>query len=443
MKKSEIILNDLGQTEEKYLNTKAPRKKGFAAVIAVSAVLAVLMIALPVISKASSPSILPPETAATAAQDERSSPAEKETKPTTDPQPDGNLTVISLQPKYCADTFSKEGKLDATFSVGSDDRMLYDGLRFFESNGKTYIAYGELLNMYEFDGEAFARTDVRSPAMAFFTSGTHDGYIYVGGDYTSSGMFRRHGLFRFDPADGTVEAFVECEERVLVLSTAVIGSKVYYSTIEATEKGDGARFCLKCADTESKEIKLLYECDKSIDSLGVYDGTLYFTVSDDLCYLTDDNTLNIIGTDGEIDNYTVDGDRIFVYRLEWFQNGDGPEIRKYCVFEYGKDGNFIRSVTETGKFFMGELRDQLTVYNGKIVAFDKDGLYLYDMAANEYEKIASFDQLIGSYVYYESFIGNALNVSKAVYDGKLYIMYGQNILEYSENGIRTLKLKVF
>ena len=81
MKKSEMILNELGNTDEKYLNTKAPRKKGFIAVIAAAAVLAVLMIALPVISKTSSPSILPPETAATAAQNEKSSAAEKETGP--------------------------------------------------------------------------------------------------------------------------------------------------------------------------------------------------------------------------------------------------------------------------------------------------------------------------------------------------------------------------
>ena len=81
MKKSEMILNEIGETDEKYLNTKAPRKKGFIAVIAAAAVLAVLLIALPVISKTSSPSMLPTETAATAAQGEKSSAAEKETEP--------------------------------------------------------------------------------------------------------------------------------------------------------------------------------------------------------------------------------------------------------------------------------------------------------------------------------------------------------------------------
>ena len=81
MKKSEMILNELGNTDEKYLNTKAPRKKGFIAVIAAAAVLAVLIITLPLISKITTPSVPPVDTAATAAQDEKSSAAEKETKP--------------------------------------------------------------------------------------------------------------------------------------------------------------------------------------------------------------------------------------------------------------------------------------------------------------------------------------------------------------------------
>ena len=355
--------------------------------------------------------------------------------------------------KETKDKFSKDLlPADGPASDVAADRFLYYGIRFYDSKGSTYMIYREGGHVFKYENGSFTDTGICPAERQFFTSGSYNGYAYVGGIFHCCGGNEK-GLFRVDLRNSTVEKVIDCKETVS--SVAVEGSKIYYSTYTGHGSLTNDLFSLKCADIEKREISTIISGAKySIGDLQLVDGNLYFnSYGEGIRCITPDMTLRYYQT-GYNRKYTVDHDTIYTYREKTVEADDGTSYFLYSVSAYDMQGEMLGYVEnreypdERGddgrqkKYYVGSLQDGITVYNGKAVYFDDKGIWLEDVITGKAKKIT--DDPFGfsdrySYNY----------VSKTVYDGKLFISWQDTkdgkwsdmLIVYDGRGIRTVTLK--
>ena len=354
------------------------------------------------------------------------------------------LCLVIFKPASGSDRFSTKGILgNGTFNDANTDRVSYQGIHFYESLGKTYMIYSEYRNRYEFDENAFHDTGVKVAETQFFTVGEKDGYTYVGGVFHCVGG-SESGLFRVELSTGQVEKIIDSSE--IVACAAIIGDRLYYVTYiwknahTVFEDRNDVNYYLKCADLATKHISLLYESKNSIYRLKIIDGIVYFQTKDSVFRINDDNSLNEIGKGvvETIRDYSVFNGNIYIYKLDSIRDDQGSRTITYSVYLYSADGQLIGSVSENNRFFSGSSFDELTVYNGRIAAFDEDGMYLLDVKTGNYEQIYSINLREASDWLPERFFQG---ISKTVYNGKLYYNFGSHIIEYSPDGVRSFDLE--
>ena len=369
---------------------------------------------------------------------------------------EGNIGYgeISLSvSKENKDKFSKDILLaDGPASDVAADRFLYYGIRFYDSKGNTYMIYREGGHVFKYEDGSFTDTGICPAEKQFFTSGSYNGYAYVGGVFHCCGGNEK-GLFRVDLSNSTVEKVIDCEETVS--SVAVDGSKIYYSTYTGHGSLTNDLFSLKCADIEKREITTIISGAKySIGDLQLVDGNLYFnSYGEGIRCITPDMTLRYYQT-GYNRKYTVDHDTIYTYIEKTVESDDGTSYFLYSVSAYDMQGEMLGYVenreypNERGddgrqkKYYVGSLQDGITVYNGKAVYFDDKGIWLEDVITGKAKKITD-DPLGFSDRYSYNF------VSKTVYDGKLFISWqdmkegkwSDILIVYDGRGIRTVTLK--
>ena len=355
--------------------------------------------------------------------------------------------------KETKDKFSKDLlPADGPASDVAADRFLYYGIRFYDSKGSTYMIYREGGHVFKYENGSFTDTGICPAERQFFTSGSYNGYAYVGGVFHCCGGNEK-GLFKVDLRNSAVEKVIDCEETVS--SVAVDGSKIYYSTYTGYGSLTNDLFSLKCADIEKQEITTIISGAKySIGDLQLVDGNLYFnSYGEGIRCITPDMTLRYYQT-GYNCKYTVDHDTIYTYREKDVEADDGTSYFLYSVSAYDMQGEMLGYVEnreypdERGddgrqkKYYVGSLQDGITVYNGKAVYFDDKGIWLEDVITGKAKKIT--DDPFGfsdrySYNY----------VSKTVYDGKLFISWQDTkdgkwsdmLIVYDGRGIRTVTLK--
>ena len=343
---------------------------------------------------------------------------------------EGNIGYgeISLSvSKESKDKFSKNVLLaDGPASDVAADRFLYYGIRFYDSKGNTYMIYREGGHVFKYEDGSFTDTGICPAEKQFFTSGSYNGYAYVGGVFHCCGGNEK-GLFRVNLSNSTVEKVIDCEETVS--SVVVDGPKIYYSTHTGHGSLTSDLFSLKCADIEKREISTIISGAKySIGDLQLVDGNLYFnSYGEGIRCITPDMTLRYYQT-GYNRHYTVDHDTIYTYREKTVEADDGTSYFLYSVSVYDMQGEMLGYVEnreypdERGddgrqkKYYVGSLQDGITVYNGKVVYFDAEGIWLEDVISGKSEKIVDDPfEFERAYSYNE--------VSKTVYDGKLFISW--------------------
>ena len=369
---------------------------------------------------------------------------------------EGNIGYgeISLSvSKENKDKFSKDILLaDGPASDVAADRFLYYGIRFYDSKGNTYMIYREGGHVFKYENGSFTDTGICPAEQQFFTSGSYNGYAYVGGIFHCCGGNEK-GLFRVDLRNSTVEKVIDCEETVS--SVVVDGPKIYYSTYTGHGSLTSDLFSLKCADIEKREISTIISGAKySIGDLQLVDGNIYFnSYGEGIRCITPDMTLRYYQT-GYNRKYTVDHDTIYTYREKTVEADDGTSYFLYSVSAYDMQGEMLGYVEnrkypdERGddgrqkKYYVGSLQDGITVYNGKVVYFDAEGIWLEDVITGKAKKITD-DPFGFSDRYSYNF------VSKTVYDGKLFISWqdmkegkwSDILIVYDGRGIRTVTLK--
>ena len=351
---------------------------------------------------------------------------------------------FSLLNRRNVDRFSSKEVLDnGSFVDDNADRLSYLGIRFYESLGKTYMIYSEYQSRYEFDGERFVDTGVKVAEKQFFTAGEKDGYSYVGGVFHCVGG-NESGLFRIKLSSGEVEKIIDSNETVAW--AAINGDKLYYVSYTwknahtIYEDRSDVRYSLKCADLNTKQIKLIYQRKGFIQRLKIFDGKVYFSTENSVCGIDEDNNIHEVKTDGvsNFRDYSVIDNGIVIYKFDVVKDGQGGSTRTNTVYLYSDDGRLLSSVSEHDKYFLGSSFDELTVYQEKVAAFDKDGMYLLDIKTGEYEQIYSMNLKEASDYLSERFFEG---ISKTVHNGKLYYNFGAQIIEYSPDGVRTFDLE--
>ena len=358
------------------------------------------------------------------------------------------LCLVIFKPASGSDRFSTKGILgNGTFSDtdSNADRVEYLGIRFYESLGKTYMIYSEYQNRYEFDGERFVDTGVKVAETQFFTAGEKDGYSYVGGVFHCDGG-HESGLFRVDLSSGEVEKIIDSNETVAW--AAINGDKLYYVSYTwknahtIYEDRSDVRYSLKCADLNTKQIKLIYQRKGFIQKLKIFDGKVYFSTENSVCRINEDNTIHEVKTDGvsNFRDYAVIDNEIVIYKFDFVRDDQGGSTRTNTVYLYSDDGRLLGSVSEHDKYFLGSSFDELTVYQGKVAAFDKDGMYLLNVKTGEYKQIASVDLIKASPEWTTSSDRFFDGVSKTVYDGSLYFNFGSTVLQFGQKGVRLFEL---
>jgi len=303
--------------------------------------------------------------------------------------------------------------------------------------------YSEYQSRYEFDGERFVDTGVKVAEKHFFTAGEKDGYSYVGGVFHCVGG-NESGLFRIKLSSGEVEKIIDSNETVAW--AAINGDKLYYVSYTwknahtIYEDRSDVRYSLKCADLNTKQIKLIYQRKGFIQRLKIFDGKAYFSTENSVCGIDEDNNIHEVKTDGvsNFRDYSVIDNGIVIYKFDVVKDGQGGSTRTNTVYLYSDDGRLLSSVSEHDKYFLGSSFDELTVYQEKVAAFDKDGMYLLDIKTGEYEQIYSMNLKEASDYLSERFFEG---ISKTVHNGKLYYNFGAQIIEYSPDGVRTFDLE--
>ena len=369
---------------------------------------------------------------------------------------EGNIGYgeISLSvSKESKDKFSKDYLLaDGPAKEAAADRDLYCGIRFYESGGSTYMIYREGGHVFKYENGSFTDTGICPAEQQFFTSGSYNGYAYVGGVFHCCGGNEK-GLFRVDLRNSTVEKVIDCEETVS--SVAVDGSKIYYSTYTGHGSLTNDLFSLKCADIEKREITTIISGAKySIGDLQLVDGNLYFnSYGEGIRCITPDMTLRYYQT-GYNRQYTVDNNIIYTYSVKYIENDSETTDIIYIVSAYDMHGEKLGSVEtrefadergddeEKKRYYVAGSVDSITVYKGKVVYFDAEGIWLEDVISGKSEKIVDDPfEFERAYSYNE--------VSKAVYDGKLFIswVYARNsswsdiLTVYEDGQIQNITLR--
>ena len=469
MKKSEIILNDFGQAEEKYLNTKAPRKKGFVAVIAAAAVLAVLLIAFPVISKLASPAAhkIPSVTNEAGFAFE----SDKTAQATEEPEVTGeNAEVEHPEPKKlvvraAADKLSDQGVLgEGKFEGAGEnvDRLILRCIRFLRSGGKIYACLGEDLPYYEFDGKGFKKTEHIMRLDSAFLNGiadkykkelinddiVYDGYAYVNGFYAygpADAQIREKGLLRVNVETREIEKYIDCDAKIG--SVVLCGSKLYYNSYAYNSITNIYHNELKRVDLLTGEILLLAENKNSWSyyDLSLFEGDVYVKCGDDMIMrITDD--LCAYEIHAGVSSFTVSDGKVYIEKAEtiYDENGvrNGTAV-KFDVFDvYGALHdtaefiiyNGVKTDVRNSSCYAGSIGyfGYPEVYDGKLVVYDAYGLYLYDFENKTYT-------LVTEHISDKS-LETTPHPHFTVYDGALYIEYGYTVIEYVENGLRTFEL---
>ena len=237
------------------------------------------------------------------------------------------------------------------------------------------MIYSEYRNRYEFDENAFHDTGVKVAETQFFTVGEKDGYTYVGGVFHCDGG-SESGLFRVELSSGQVEKIIDSNETVAW--AAINGDKLYYVSYTwknahtINEDRSDVSYSLKCADLNTKQIKVLYQRKDFIQRLKIFDGKVYFSTENSVCRINEDNTIHEVKTVGvsNFRDYSVIDNGIVIYKFDVVKDGQGGSTRTNTVYLYSDDGRLLGSVSEHDKYFWGSVCDELAVYRGRVAAFD-------------------------------------------------------------------------
>ena len=309
------------------------------------------------------------------------------------------------------------------------------GIRFYENGGKTYMIYDDMKSVYEFDGTSFRETGVKTAQSMLFPYGRYGGYAFVAGSQKAAGG-KRSGLFKVDLSTGKIGLFTDCKE--IVTGAASDGSGIYYTTAETS----GVNAELRYADPVSGGSKSLYKWENNIyyNGLRYADGKLYFMKQNEICVFADGKMIDTLSVDEEavITDFAVEDGIVYVYGYLMETDGSGQTMFTFSVLAYGENGDLLGKVSEShpiaesndlDKYYVGSNCDRLTVYEGRIVAFDAEGFYLLDVPSGEFEKIAPAFPVV-----------YRLEISKTVYGGKLYLSFGDTVVEYGPDGSKEYKL---
>ncbi len=468
MKKSEMILNELGQTDEKYLNTKAPRKKGFVVIIAAAAVLAVLSIALPVISRTVSSA---PRIPAVTNEAGFAFETDKTAKATEEPEVTGeNTGTVRPEPKKLIvraanDKLSDRGVLGEGKFKGEGenvDRDILRCFRFVKSGGKVYACLGEDLPYYEFDGNGFKKTDHIMRLDSAYLNGiadkykkevinddtVYDGYAYVNGFYAFGpldGTIVEKGLLRVNVITREIEKYIDCD--AAIGSVVLCGSKLYYNSYAYNPITNIFHNELKRVDLQTGEILLLAE-NKSNGpyySIRLFEGDVYVKCGEDMIMrMTDDLCAYEIRSD--VSDFTVSDGKIYGSGSKIIRSENGEiekiviKIRVYDLYGAELDAaeftvyNGVKTDVKNDSCYIGNIGyfGDPVIFNGKLVVYDEYGLYLYDFENKTYGLVTK--HLTGGEMY-----RTVPHPHFTVYGGALYVEYGYTVFRYSNGEIKTFE----
>ncbi|MBR3299397.1 MAG: hypothetical protein IKI64_09390 [Clostridia bacterium] len=328
---------------------------------------------------------------------------------------------------------------DAVSIFVGADRSPYYYIRFFEDGNKVYTITSEYSGIFSFDGSSFTRTGPALSDILYFNSGAYGGYVYIPGSWYCWG--NDSGLYRFELKTGKVERFVSTDETVI--SVAADGPNIYYSSRTGSwySHDENAAYSLKCVNVETGEIKVLIDnASYSISDLKCVNGNLYFSsYYKGVFYITPDMYLHSILPENveTVQNFAVDGDTVYIERS--FPDDHDSDISVYAIEAFDHSGKKLFEY-EFNRYWNDKDRKNnqyfgdFTVYNGRLVCYDKNGVYLLDVANGEREKI--MDGLWNERDYFSSYY-----LSETVFNGKLYIgVRGATVYEYHDGEVKEYDL---
>ncbi len=354
-----------------------------------------------------------------------------------------------------------EGTFDQSGDNGMTDRALYSGVGIFESGGTPYLYYLEGKPIFEMTETGLRNTGVIPPETLLLFRSVRGDVAYLGGTFNCVSVEK--GLFRADLLTGKVEKIIDSPE--IVSSTAVDGDRIWYSTHPSMADFG---YSLKCADLSTGEITVLIrDSDDPIGGLRVVGDDLFFTLYNVGVCRVSDGYLYHVADAPDVLTFEVSDEKIYVYETA---PADQSETVRVRVFDRG--GNVLASKTvvryspysEEGKnnlYFLGATRDFLTVYDGKVVSFDADGVYLEDVENKTSEKIVGLSEVGDKYLAFtfrmfrqgydmEEWVAGHREsadstrsqwfrgISKTVFNGKLYVMSGDELIEYDGKEARVI-----
>lgn len=337
-------------------------------------------------------------------------------------------------------------KVEVTGPIGYADRDIRKKIMFFESENAAYMMFLEGRPLYRYENGVFTKTGTVPPEAAYLSNAFADGYAYIKGEFSCIGGPER-GLFRFDIRTGKLEKYVDCEESAV--SVATVGKYVYYVTCDYTKRPPDWKYTLKRLDTETNGIELLLTSEDSVFGLREYEGDLFFSISSTgICRIGNGTEMRVYrsGENERVDAFTLSDGRLYVYFRKNTPE-DGGELKRESVIRvYDLGGSVLGEKVfdtargdarkETDRLYLGSYIDELTVYGGKVVSFDADAFYLEDIVSGEEKRIETP-------FFRDSANGNSYfvtDVSKTVYDGKLFFNVFDSFLEYSDGNLRYFTL---
>ena len=367
-------------------------------------------------------------------------------KTVSGPASDGSreISAVTLTPKkQTGDRFS-ENLPTADYAVQevAADRFLYSRFLFYESEGSVYAIFREGMNVYRYNKGVFTDTGVAAQERQFFTEGAYEGYTFVGGIFHCVGGNEK-GLFRVTLETGKTVKYIDCGETVG--SVAVRGPKIYYASYSGMGLSND-KFSLKCADMENKTVTaLLRDPGYRMQDLRFEGDDLYFlSYGTGVRRLSPDMTLTFFPAKGAA-GYDFDGGTLYIYCPQLDESG-----RQYCsVTSYDADGNAKSSVlsllrdpdrgAREMRYYICTFVEGFTVFRGKAVFADSEGLWLQDVLTGREKKIADLPFDSDAFPYECA--------CKTVYDGKLFFAYPDAddwntsvILIYDGAGVKTVRL---
>ena len=341
------------------------------------------------------------------------------------------------------------------------DRELYSGVGLFESGGTPYLFYLERKSIYEVRETGLRDTGITVPeALIPFRSVTGD-VAYLGGTFECVRIEK--GLFKADLLAGKVEKIIDSPE--IVSSVAVDEDRIWYLTHPSMSD---YRYSLKCADLSTGEITvMILDSDDPIGSLEIIGDDLFFIRYNAGVFRISDGYLYCAADAPDVRSFCVSDGKIYVYETTTY---DPTSTVRVSVFD--GSGRVLGSktvvnrapYTEEGKnnlYFDGATCDGLTVYDGKVVSFDADGIYLENIESGTSEKIINLSDVCNGYLGFmfrqfwqgndnEAWIAEHSEaverarshwyrgISKTVFKGKLYVMVGDELTEYDGANTRII-----